>query len=236
MIFDPLYLMILLAGLVLGGMAQLAVKSAFSKYSKVAASSGLTGAQAARQMLMHAGLGADVGIERVGGFLSDHYDPRSRVLRLSPDVHDGRSLAALGVACHEAGHAIQHARKYSPLVIRNTIVPVAGFGSNFSFILIIIGIVLGAAQGAGLGTAIATLGILLFATVVVFQLINLPVEFDASHRAKVQLREMGLIRAGAEEAGVAKVLNAAAMTYVAATAVALMQLLYWVFVIFGNRR
>lgn len=236
MIFDPLYMLVMLIALVIGGAASLAVQGAFAHFKKVRASSGVSGAEAAYRMLTAAGLQHTVRIERVAGFLSDHYDPRSNVVRLSPDVYDGRSLAALGVACHEVGHAIQHATKYGPLVLRNLAVPVAGFGSNFSMILIVIGLLLGAAQGAGLGQAVAVLGLLLFAAVVAFQVITLPVEFDASARAKAMLPKLGLIHGRQEASGVATVLNAAAMTYVAATVVAVMQLLYWAYVIFGQPR
>jgi Zn-dependent membrane protease YugP len=234
MIFDPLYMVIMIVGLVIGGIAQLAVKGAFSRYSRVRASSNVTGAQAARLMLDSAGL-SGVRIERVGGVLSDHYDPRGKVIRLSPDVHDSRSVAALGVACHEAGHAIQDARRYAPLVVRNAAVPLAGFGSNFAIILVIIGIVMMGMQLA-LGYTVAIAGVLFFAAVVFFQVVNLPVEFDASARAKKLLPQLGLISGPAEMRGVNTVLNAAAMTYVAGTVVAIMQLLYWLSVVQGSRR
>lgn len=233
MIFDPLYMLIMIFALVVGGIAQLMVKGAFSRYSKVPASSGLTGAQAAREMLRSAGLDG-IQIERVSGFLSDHYDPSKKVIRLSPEVHDSRSVAALGVACHEAGHAIQHARRYAPLVVRNAAVPLAGFGSNFSFILILVGLFMMAAQIA-LGYPLAMAGVIFFGTVVFFQVVNLPVEFDASNRAKALLPQLGLISGPQERAGVNAVLNAAALTYVAATVVALLQLLYWISVINRSR-
>lgn len=236
MVLDPLYVVIMVVAAVIGGGATLLVRGAFTHYSKVRASSGVTGAQAAQRMLSAAGLQNTVRIERVAGFLSDHYDPSSRVVRLSPQVHDGISLAALGVACHEVGHAIQHATKYGPLVLRNMAVPVAGVGSNFSWILIMVGLGLGAAQGAGLGQVVAVVGLLLFAAVVAFQVITLPVEFDASARAKAMLPKLGLISGPKEASGVSAVLNAAAMTYVAATVVAVIQMLYWVWVIFGQRR
>jgi Zn-dependent membrane protease YugP len=235
MFSDPLYLIIMVAGMILGGGATLLVKTAFGHYSKVRAASGLTGAQSAQKMLDLAGV-KGVRIERsTRGHLSDHYDPRDRVIRLSDAVYDRPSLAALGVACHEAGHAIQHARHYAPLVLRNAFVPVASIGSQFSFILIIVGLGLGAAQGAGLGVMVAVAGIALFGAVVLFQLINLVPEFDASSRAKRVLIDSGMITRE-ESAGVSRVLTAAALTYVAATLIALVQLLYWVMVIFGNRR
>jgi Zn-dependent membrane protease YugP len=231
----PLYLLVMVFAMLLGGGATLMVKWAFSHYSKVRVASGLTGAQAAQKMLELADV-RGVAIERsTRGHLSDHYDPRARVIRLSDAVHDRPSVAALGVACHEAGHAIQHARHYAPLVVRNAFVPVASIGSQFSFILIIIGMVLGAAQGAGLGVMVAVVGIALFGTVVLFQMINLIPEFDASARAKRVLVGSGMITAQ-EATGVSRVLNAAAMTYLAATIIALVQLLYWVMVIFGSRR
>jgi hypothetical protein len=234
--FDPVYMLMMLVTIAISGWASWRVKSAFSKYSRVPASSGLSGAQAAALMLRKAGLEGRVSIERVQGFLSDHYDPRHKVLRLSPDVHDGRSLAAVGVACHEAGHAIQDARHYVPLVARNAIVPMAGIGSNLGVWLVIIGAIMGAAQGTGIGYYLAVTGIVMFGAVVLFQVVNLPVEFNASARAKEMLPQMGVIGGQQEAAGVARVLDAAAMTYVAATLVALLQMLYWIWRIFGNRR
>ncbi len=235
MISDPIYLIIMVAGMILGGGATLLVKTAFARYSRVRAASGLTGAQAARRMLDLAGV-QGVRIERsTRGHLSDHYDPGGRVIRLSDAVHDRPSLAALGVACHEAGHAIQHARHYAPLVLRNAFVPVASIGSQFSFILIIVGISLMTAQAAGLGMMVAVAGIALFGSVVLFQMINLVPEFDASARARRVLVDSGMITP-AESAGVSRVLTAAALTYVAATMIALVQLLYWVMVVFGNQR
>ncbi len=228
MIFDPIYIVfVMLPAMLLGGWASWRVKSTAHKYSKVRASSGLTGAQAAWKMLQAAGL-TGVDIERVSGYLSDHYDPRKKVLRLSPDVHDGKSLMAVGVACHEAGHAIQDARNYAPLVIRNAIVPTASIGSNLGLWLVIIGVILQA-------YALAWIGVALFGAVVFFQLVNLPVEFNASTRAKEMVSSLGIISGPAEAKGVDRVLSAAAMTYVAATIIALMQLLYFVWLIMGRR-
>ncbi len=218
--FDPLYLVLVGPALLLALYAQIKVSGSFAKYKRVAASSGLSGAEAAYEMLRAAGLADRVSIELHEGFLSDHYDPRHRVLRLSPDVYHGRSLAALGVACHEAGHAIQHAAGYAPLALRNAIVPVAGFGSYAAVPMIILGAAL---QWFNL----ILLGLLLFAGLVAFQVINLPVEFNASSRAKSALREMGLISGPAEYRAVSSVLSAAAMTYVAATVAAVVQLLYY---------
>ena len=171
---------------------------------------------------------SSVGIEQVGGHLSDHYDPRDKVLRLSGDVYNGRSMAAVGVACHEAGHAFQDAQSYAPLVVRNLAVPVANFGSGTGVVLLMLGAVMGFKP-------LILLGVILFAGVVFFQLVNLPVEFDASRRAKEELVAQGMI-AGNEEQYVSKVLSAAALTYVAGTLQSVMTLAYYLFVIFGDRR
>lgn len=225
--FDPIFLILVaLPGLVLSLGAQMMVRSAYKKYSQVPARSGLTGAQAAAQML-RANQIPDVGIEETQGMLSDHYDPSKKVLRLSPDVYHGRSLASLGIACHEAGHALQHAKGYTPLVLRTVMVPVASIGSRFGEILLIIGVVLAVAVQPVLGQSVAMIGFALFAMAVIFSVVTLPVEFDASNRAKSQLVSLGFLSGPDEERGVAKVLNAAAMTYVAAAAVALLNLLYW---------
>lgn len=218
MIFDPLYFLILAPAMLLGAWAQWKVKSAYARAQRQPCSSGLTGAQAATQVLEANDL-CGVGIEPTRSFLGDHYDPRRRVLRLSPDVYHGRSLAAVGIAAHEAGHALQHATGYAPLALRNGIVPLASVGSSLSWILVIGGFFLG---WAGLIYA----GIFLFSAVVLFQLINLPVEYNASARACQVLLAHGII-AGREEAGVRKVLGAAALTYVAATLTAILTLLYF---------
>ncbi len=208
--------------------ASFRVKGNFKKYSSVAASSGLTGAQAADQMLRHAGV-TDVRIERTGGTLTDHYDPRAKVIRLSDAVYSSRSVAALGVACHEAGHALQDKERYAALVLRNLAVPVASFGSNAGITLVFFGMILGAAASVKtIGFPIAVLGVVLFAATVIFQIINLPVEFDASARAKRVLVDQGIVSRGGEEQAVSKVLNAAALTYVAATIGAIVTLLYYV--------
>lgn len=197
--------------------AQYKVKSTFAEMSKVPTR--ISGAQAARQMLDSSGLHS-VGIERVPGHLSDHYDPSAKVLRLSQDVYDGRSMAALGVACHEAGHAFQDAQRYAPLVIRNLAVPAANFGSSISGILLMLGVMMSIKP-------LLWFGIILFSAVVFFQLINLPVEFDASSRAKKQLVGLGII-ADNDVYYVSRVLNAAALTYVAATLQSVMTLLYYI--------
>lgn len=226
MIFDPMYFVFLAPAMILALWAQAKVSSAYAKMSRVPVSSGLTGAQAAQRVLRDAGC-FDVGIEMTQGMLSDHYDPRHKVLRLSPQVYSGRSIASVGVACHEAGHALQHAANYGPMAIRNAIVPVASIGSGLSWILIIAGMFMAV-------TGLIWAGIALFSSVVVFQLVNLPVEFDASKRARVELLRTGIV-SHAEDAQVGKVLNAAAMTYVAATLTAVLQLLYFVSLASGRR-
>lgn len=225
--FDPMYLIFVGPFFLLGLFAQFKVKSTFTKYSKVRASSGVTGAQAAQQMLQTAGI-RGVKIEQVNGFLSDHYDPRTHTVRLSSDVYGSTSLAALGIACHEVGHAIQHAQKYSPLVIRNAAVPMANVGSSGGVILFIIGMLLNS-----FGLALA--GLILFAAVVAFQVINLPVEFNASSRAKEMLPAMGLVRPGPETAAISSVLGAAALTYVAGTLQSIATLAYYAYILFGRR-
>ena len=212
--------------LLIGLWAQMRVKSAYKRASKINARSGRTGAQAAAEILLEAGVD-NVAIEQTKGWLSDHYDPRSRTLRLSPDVFQGRSLAALGIAAHEVGHAIQHAHNYAPLTMRNALVPVASIGSSMSYIIIVAGVLL---HMSGL----LWLGVGLFAALVVFQLFELPCEFDASARAKQQLGAMSLVAAGEEERQVARVLNAAAMTYVAALVSSLITLAYYLFVLLGD--
>ncbi|MCH8922147.1 MAG: zinc metallopeptidase [Planctomycetes bacterium] len=223
MFFDPWYFLFIGPALLLGFWAQMRIRSTYGKAQKVAAR--LSGAAAARHILDSAGL-QQVAIEQVPGHLSDHYDPRHKVLRLSREVYHNRSMAAVGIAAHEAGHAIQDARNYLPLVLRNAAVPVAGFGSSFGMILVIL--------GAFFSQTLVWVGIILFACVVVFQLVNLPVEFDASFRAKRQLVEHGIVDAS-DMTHVNKVLNAAALTYVAATLTAVMTLLYLVMRFGGNR-
>ncbi|MFD2925791.1 zinc metallopeptidase [Halobacillus naozhouensis] len=200
------------------------VKSTYKKYSKVSTSSSMTGAEVARKILDDNGL-FNVRIEEVKGMLSDHYDPRSKVIRLSSGNYHGRSMAASAVSAHEVGHAIQDAQEYAFLRFRSALVPVASFGSNISIFLIIGGFLLGM-------TGLALAGIIFFAAAVLFQLITLPVEFDASSRAMSQLVSTGIIR-NDEERKTKKVLNAAAMTYVAGALVALAELLRFVFMFVG---
>lgn len=224
MMFDPLYWVVIGAGLVLSLLAQARVKSAFAKYSKMATRSGLTGAQVADRILREHGI-HDVRVEPVAGTLSDHYDPRGKVLRLSEPVFGGRSMAAFGVAAHEVGHAIQHAQGYAPLHFRSAWVPVANIGSGLSMVVLIIAAVMGGAATV-LGGTLAWVGVLLFATTTVFTLVTLPVEFDASRRALLTLGKGGYVSTD-ELAGARRVLNAAALTYVAAFVTSLLTLLYW---------
>lgn len=214
--FDPMYFVFLLPALLFAGWAQFQVKHAYSQASKQGAR--LSGAEAAQRLLSSQGLN-NVRIEKTSGHLSDHYDPKHKVLRLSEGVYSGYNLAAVGIAAHEAGHAFQDAEEYAPLVLRNGIVPLASFGSNASWILLLLGALLGSMN-------LIVVGIGLFSLVVLFQLVNLPVEFNASSRARKFLLSSGLI-ASSDDKEVAKVLNAAALTYVAATVTAILTLLYY---------
>jgi Zn-dependent membrane protease YugP len=227
--FDPWYLLFLAPGLLLALWAQVRVQSAYAEASRIPARSGYSGAETADALLHAAGV-PGVQVEPTEGFLSDHYVPGERVLRLSPDVYAGRSLAALGVAAHEAGHALQDATRYPLLVMRNALVPVASFGSSAAWIIIFLGFAMHL-----MGLILA--GIVVFSATVVFQLVNLPVEFDASRRARLALVASGLVtRQEDEEVG--KVLNAAALTYVAATLTSVLTLLYFLFRsgLLGGRR
>jgi len=216
---DPLYWLLIGPTMILALWAQIKVKRNFSKYSKYTTANRLSGAQAAEAVLHYANI-HDVKIEEVGGFLSDHYDPRSKILRLSPDVYNGRSISAAGVAAHEAGHAIQHAQNYAPLKMRTALVPLASFGSWLAWPMILFGMLLQSLQ-------LMQLGVIAFSALVVFQIITLPVEFNASSRAKAVLLRSGVLANQAEVEGVDKVLGAAAMTYVAATVTAVAQLIYF---------
>lgn len=219
MILDPLYLVLIAPAMLFAAYAQARVHGAFNRFSRVPSRRGLTGAEAARAVLDRAGI-QGVRIEETHGWLSDHYDPRSRTLRLSPKVAHETSLAAVGVAAHEAGHAIQHAHKYAPLHLRSALVPVAGIGSWLSWPMIMLGLAIGSLN-------MVLFGVLLFGTIVAFQIVTLPVEFDASSRAKAALSESGILVTQEERDGVSSVLSAAALTYVAATVTAVMQLLYF---------
>jgi Zn-dependent membrane protease YugP len=213
--FDPTMIM-LIPAMIISFWAQSKISSTYSKYSGVGTRNGYTGQQVARMMLDEAGLN-DVRIEVVNSKLGDHYDPSSRILRLSPEVFYNGTISSAGIAAHEVGHAIQHKEKYAPLVLRNSIVPAVNLGSNLSWILFLAGLLLGF-------RGLTTLGILLFSGVVIFQLITLPVEFNASSRALRILSSRGILY-GDENKSAQKVLDAAAMTYVAATLMAVSQLI-----------
>jgi Zn-dependent membrane protease YugP len=221
---DPLYFIILAPGLLLAAWAQYRVSSAFREGSQHPSRGGISGAQAAAEVMQADGVHG-VAIEPVHGELTDHYDPTQKVLRLSEPVYGGRTLAALGVAAHEAGHAIQDAHRYSPLVVRNLMVPAASFGSSAAWIIFFVGLMMSSFRMA-LGTPVMILGMALFSLVVLFQVVNLPVEFDASRRARVALQMSGLV-SPEEDVVVGRVLNAAALTYVAGTLTAVLQLVYW---------
>jgi len=228
---DPLYIIIIGPALLLALWAQAKVKFAFSRYSRIANLAGITGAQAARLILDGNGL-QDVPVEAYNGWLTDHYDPRRRVLRLSQQVFYQPSVAAVGIAAHEAGHALQHSSGYFPLRFRNAIVPTAQIGSWLAFPMILIGMLLAL-------KTLALAGFILFLGIVLFQVVTLPVELNASSRAKKVLAEMQILKSPEETRAVNSVLSAAAMTYVAATITALAQLVYFAFrlgLIGGRRR
>lgn len=222
------YLIFMVPALLLSLWASFRTRSAFKKYSKVGTLRGMTGAQAAQELLRGAGI-TDVEIVPTHGFLSDHYNPVNKKLALSQDVYGSNSIAAIGVACHEAGHAIQHATKYMPLWLRSALVPAASIGSWASYIVIMVGLLLVRSP------EMVYFGVFLFSAVVLFQLVTLPVEFDASSRAKRLAVSSGIILEQ-ERVGMDKVLNAAAMTYVAAAVSSLMTLLYYVMLASGMRR
>jgi uncharacterized protein len=218
MLFDPLYIaMVLVPGLLIAGGASLMVRTAFSRYSKVSSRHGFTGAQAAQALLDRAGI-HDVTVVATHGYLTDHYNPVSKQLALSEAVYSSRSLAAVGVAAHEAGHAIQHAQNYAPLWIRSALVPMAGIGSNLGYLVMLFGLML--------SPYVVMFGAILFSAVLLFQIVTLPVEFDATARAKRLVVEAGIIDPD-ERYGMDRVLNAAAMTYVAAVVSTLLTLLYF---------
>jgi hypothetical protein len=227
--FDPLYLLFALPGLLLSLWASFYVKSTFARYSRVASRRGLTGAEAARLMLEGAGV-RGVAIERARGWLSDHYDPVSRSLRLSEAVYGSPSLAAIGVACHEAGHALQHASGFGMLGLRSAMVPATHIGSKLSYVFILIGFLMH-------NQRFILMGAILFSVAVLFSLVTLPVEWNASARAKEAMVRVGVVSVGEADAA-GRVLNAAFMTYVAAAVSALLTLLYylWRAGVFGGRR
>ena len=223
--FDPTYILIIIAAII-SLIAQWRVNSAFSKYSRVASMSGMTGAQAARMILQSNGIN-DVSVQRISGKLTDHYNPSTKVLNLSESVYGSTSVAAIGVAAHECGHAIQHAGGYFPLSLRTALVPVANIGSQLSWVFIIVGAILSFNQ------TLITIGIIMFSAAVLFQLVTLPVEFNASARALEQLESNGILYRD-EVSQTRKVLSAAALTYVAAAATAILQLLRLI-ILFGGR-
>jgi hypothetical protein len=235
MYFDPLYLTLIIPALLLSVWASFKTKSAFKKYSNVRAMSGLTGARAAQVMIDRAGI-SGVTVQPTQGFLSDHYNPVTKTLALSETVYGSSSIAALGVACHEAGHAIQHAQGYKPLWLRSFLVPTASIGSKLGYIVMMVGLFMVYAESQ-LGVQVVLLGAVLFSAVLLFQVVTLPVEFDATARAKQLAVEYGIVSAS-ERPGMDKVLNAAALTYVAAAVSTLMTLLYFLIRsgVLGNRR
>lgn len=227
MFFDPLFLIMMAPTIILMLWAQHRVKSTFNKFSQVPNQRGMTGAETARYILDSHNL-SDVPVEPVSGQLTDHYDPRSRTLRLSEPVYRAKSVAALGIAAHEAGHALQHAEGYVPLQVRGALVPVASIGSNFGFIVVFAGLLLQL-------TTLAWIGVAMFAAATLFALITLPVEFNASSRAMAELQTLGFVDRTEYDQN-KKVLNAAALTYIAGFAAAVMSLLYYVMLVLGMRR
>ncbi len=225
--FNMYYFLFMIPGLLLTLWAQWKMKSTFAKYEKIRTAQGMTGAQAARLILDSNGL-QNVQVHRVGGRLTDHYDPRTNIVNLSEATFDAPTIGGVGVAAHECGHAIQHAVGYGPIKLRTAIVPICNWGSRLSVPLIFIGFLLSL-------TGLVYLGIILFGLAVLFQLVTLPVELDASRRAMATLNASGMVTAE-ESAGVRKVLTAAAMTYLAALLTSLLQLLYYVTLALGRRR
>ena len=229
MYFDPTYILVII-GMVFSLAAQAGVKSTFSKYSKIGNMRGITCAEAAERVLRGAGI-FDVRIEHIAGNLTDHYDPKNKVLRLSDTVYGSSSVAAVGVAAHECGHAIQHAKDYAPLKLRSLLVPVANFGAKIAWPLILIGLLFTSRSSM----LFIEIGIIAFLAAVLFHLVTLPVEFNASNRAIRVIADTGMMQ-GEEIKGAKKVLNAAAMTYVASAATAVLQLLRIILLTGGRRR
>jgi len=227
--WDPTYILVVI-GAVICMIASARVKGTFNKYSQLRSMSGMNGAQVAQRVLQEAGI-YDVQVRHVSGSLTDHYDPRTKTVNLSDPVYNATSVAALGVAAHECGHAIQHAKSYAPLSIRSALVPIANFGSMLAWPVILIGLLFNT-RSSGL---IIDIGILLFSAAVLFQLVTLPVEFDASRRALVMLRTQGIL-ADDELRYTRRVLKSAALTYVASAAAAILQLLRIILITNGRRR
>lgn len=231
--FGP-YLLLVIVPMLLGLWAQWRVKSAFAKASQVSASSGLTGAEVAHEICKAYDV-QGVGVEISHGMLSDHYDPKAKMLRLSEEVYNGRSVAALGIAAHEVGHAIQDAKGYAPLKLRSSIVPLAMIGSNVSNFAIMGGLLLMAIGARSMGPGLLLLGIAGLTLLALFQLVTLPVEFDASRRAKDILTSTGLVAQGAESKAMSRVLDAAALTYIAALVATMGTILYYLMILFSRR-
>lgn len=231
--FNMQYIWVIIPAMLLAMYAQSKVGSTFKKYSNVRNMYNLTGAEVARRLLQSSGI-SDVKIERVRGNLTDHYDPSRKVLRLSESVYDSTSLSAVGVAAHETGHAVQHANGYAPLALRSALVPMTNIGSKLAMPFIFIGILFGSQAGSDFGYLLVQTGIIFFSLAVLFSLITLPVEFNASKRAVGMLGDYGILSYD-EISPVRKVLNAAALTYVASAAVAIAQLLRLI-LLFGRRR
>ena len=236
MYFDPVYFLFIGPALLLSLWASFKTKAAFKKYSKVRVATGLTGAQAAQRMLEAAGI-HDVKVVPHAGMLTDHYHPGNKTLALSEEVYGVPSVAAVGVACHEAGHAIQHANAYWPLAFRSMLVPTANIGSTLGYIVMAVGLMMTYNSRGGAGQSVVLFGAALFSLVLLFQVVTLPVEFDASSRAKKLALANGIVLPQ-ERDGMEKVLNAAALTYVAAAISTLMTLLYYLFRagLLGGRR
>lgn len=232
---DPLYMLIMLVGGALVFLPQLWVKNTVAKFSEVRTARGSSGQAVARRILDENGL-RDVPVEQVDGFLSDHYDPAHRVVRLSPEVYQGSSVASVAVAAHECGHAIQHAKGFYPVVVRSSMVPLANLGSQLGPLLLMLAVFLGlGSKVGGMGFYVAGAGVVLYGLAVAFHFVTLPVELDASGRA-LRVLQTNHYLTQEEMPGAKKVLTAAALTYVATALYALMELLYWVFRLLGSRR
>lgn len=231
MYFDYTYILVII-GVIITMIASSKLKTTYAKYAKIPASSGMTGAQVAKRILEANGI-YGVVVQEVSGNLTDHYDPSKKVVNLSHDIYAGTSIASLGVAAHECGHAIQDNIEYFPLRLRHALVPVANIGSTLAWPMIIFGIILG--EGAKIGGTLVTIGVLAYSLAVLFQIVTLPVEYNASDRAREQLYQLGIVTEE-EKAGVKKVLSAAALTYVASAAAALLQLFRIILLTGGNRR
>ncbi len=235
--FDPLYFLFALPGLLLALYAQWRVKSAYSKYTQVRNSQNMTGEQVAAYLLRQNGLAGSVNIAGTPGSLTDHYDPRDRTLYLSQEVARKPSVAAMGIVAHEVGHAVQHAQSYAPLELRMAIVPMVSIGSNLGFVVFFIGLILAGLLGSAISSTLLWIGIFLISGIAIFSLLTLPVELNASSRALTMLRQSALVQ-GEELNETKSVLSAAALTYVAAAAGAVLNLLYYIMIAMGmsNRR